>query len=62
MIIIFKTYLILRGIVKEKDYEELMNIVTDDIKFNRIGFGKKTTAADVIAIAKRTAKVLERCS
>lgn len=39
----------------------VLEIVTDDIKFNRISFKKRTSMNYVIDIAVRSAKVLIRC-
>lgn len=40
------------------EFAVVMQIVTDDIKFNNIHFHKKTTKADVIKIAEVAAKVI----
>lgn len=47
--------------LSDSEFAIVTEITTDDIKFNNIHFGKKTSKADIIAIAERTIKVLRRC-
>lgn len=50
------------GIVtNDLEFEEVMDIVTDDIKFNRINFGKKTNKIELIEIARRSLNTFRRC-
>ncbi len=35
------------------EFETVMKMTTEDIKFNRISFGKKTSLKDVLSIALR---------
>jgi hypothetical protein len=45
-----------------REFAVIMEIVTDDIKFNRTGFRKKTSLCEVEAIAERTIIALRRCA
>lgn len=50
------------GIVtNDLEFEEVMDIVTDDIKFNRINFNKRTNKIELIEIAERSLHTLRRC-
>jgi len=44
------------------EFEELMEAVAEDIKFNNIGFKKRTTYKEFLSITLRTAAVIKRCS
>lgn len=48
-------------ITNDLEFKEVMTIVTDDIKFNRINFGKKTNKIELIEIARRSLNTLRRC-
>ena len=43
------------------EFAAVMYITTQDIKFNRIGFNKRTSYKEVISIAEKSAKALKRC-
>jgi hypothetical protein len=45
-----------------EEFTVVAEIVTDDIKFNRTNFGKKTNINEVIDLAVRTVIVLRRCA
>jgi hypothetical protein len=47
--------------LNSSEFAVVMEIVTDDIKFNRIGFKKKTSMEDVISIAEKSVQALRRC-
>jgi hypothetical protein len=47
--------------LSNSEFAVVMEIVTDDIKFNRIGFKKKTSMEDVISIAEKSVLTLRRC-
>jgi hypothetical protein len=40
---------------------ELLAVMTADIKFNRIKFGKRTTKDDLVELARQCGKMLRRC-
>ena len=44
-----------------KEFREVMEITTDDIRENRTKFGKETDLEEMLAIAKRSLKVLRKC-
>ncbi|MBU5269433.1 hypothetical protein [Clostridium cochlearium] len=48
-------------ITTDLEFKEVMAIVTDDIKFNRINFGKKTNKIELIEIARRSLNTFRRC-
>jgi hypothetical protein len=41
--------------------DELLAVLTADIKFNRIRFGKRTTLSDIINLARSDGKMLRSC-
>lgn len=43
------------------EFAAVLQMTTEDIKFNRIGFKKRTSMAEVISIAEKSAKALKRC-
>lgn len=43
------------------EFEAVMQMTTEDIKFNRTNFGKRTSLQDVINIAEKSAVALRRC-
>ena len=43
------------------EYEEVLLATTEDIKFNKIGFKKRTTYKEFLSITLRTATVIKRC-
>ncbi|APM40574.1 hypothetical protein [Clostridium kluyveri] len=44
--------------VTDQELKEIMQITTDDIRENRMKFGKKTSMEQMFTIAKRSLKVL----
>lgn len=48
-------------IATDSEFRELMDAVTEDIKFNQISFGKRTRIYEVLGISLRTIHVLRRC-
>jgi len=44
--------------VTDTEFREIMQITTDDIRENRVKFGKKTSLQQMFTIAKRSLKVL----
>lgn len=57
--IVLKNLLKARGIILT---EELSNAVIQDIKFNNIGFNKKTSLEDFLNIAEICNKTLKKCN
>lgn len=52
-----------RGIyLTDEEFAIVMEITTDDIKFNRISFGKRTSLNYVLDIAERSANVFKKCA
>lgn len=50
------------GIVStDAEFKELMDVITQDIKVNKIRFGKKTSFYEVLEISLRTINTLRRC-
>ncbi len=47
--------------ITKVEFEELMEAVAEDIKFNNIMFKKRTTFREFMDITLRTATVLKRC-
>ena len=45
----------------DEEFREVMEITTDDIRENRTKFGKETDLEEMLAIAKRSLKVLRKC-
>ena len=43
------------------EFKAVMEMTTEDIKFNRTNFGKRTSLKDVINIAEKSATALRRC-
>jgi hypothetical protein len=50
------------GHVSNAEFEIICEIVTDDLKFNRLGFGKYTNLNYVIDIAVKSAVVFQKCA
>ncbi|AJA42501.1 hypothetical protein phiCT453A_11 (endogenous virus) [Clostridium phage phiCT453A] len=48
------------GHLSNDEFKEVMDIVTDDIKFNRINFSKRTNKIELIEIAERSLQALRR--
>lgn len=46
--------------VSDQELNEILKITTDDVRENRIKFGKRTNLNEVFTIAFRTYKVMER--
>ncbi|WP_368489286.1 hypothetical protein [Clostridium sp. BJN0013] len=44
--------------VTDQEFKEIMQITTDDIRENRVKFGKKTSLEQMFIIAKRSLKVM----
>lgn len=52
-----------QGIVlNDAEYKEVLIATTEDIKFNKIGFKKRTTYPEFLAITLRTAVAIKRCA
>jgi hypothetical protein len=47
--------------VSDQEFKEIMYMTTDDIRENRIKFGKKTNLQQMFTIALRSLKVLRQC-
>ena len=45
----------------DEEFREVMEITTDDIRENRVKFGKRTSLDEMLTIAKRSLKVLRKC-
>lgn len=45
----------------DSEFKVLMEVTTDDIKFNRIGFHKKTKLNDLVSISALCYQVLMEC-
>lgn len=58
---LFKYLTNLKNSTNEKDFNEILKMATDDIKFNRTSMGKKTSAKKFIEICEITKGVYERC-
>lgn len=50
------------GPISEAEFAVICEIVTDDIKFNRISFKKCTYLSDVLDIAVRGAYIFRKCA
>lgn len=50
------------GQLSNSEFAAICEIVTDDLKFNRIGFKKCTSLSYVLYIAERSAAALKRCA
>lgn len=48
-------------VLNDAEYEEVLLATTEDIKFNNIGFKKRTTYKEFLDITLRTAAVIKRC-
>lgn len=48
------------GYLSNKEFAKVSGIVNDDLKFNRIGFGKYTTLNYVMDIAERSVVVFRK--
>lgn len=59
----FKKLLEERGInLTKEEFGVVMEIATDDIKFNRICFKKCTSLSYILEIAIRSANIFKRCT
>jgi protein involved in temperature-dependent protein secretion len=47
--------------VSDQEFKEILYMATDDIRENRIKFGKRTSLQQVVTIAKRSLKALRQC-
>lgn len=45
----------------DKEFEDVMEMATDDIKFNRVKFGKCTKFGQAVTIVKSCAQTLQKC-
>ena len=45
----------------KENFEKIIKITEEDIKFNRVNFNKRTSASDFIAIAEMAKEVVLRC-
>lgn len=50
------------GHLSNAEFAVIMQITDDDIKFNRVSFGKCTSLDYVLNIAERSVNVLRRCA
>ncbi|GCD13171.1 hypothetical protein [Clostridium tagluense] len=48
--------------ITDAEFKIIMEIATDDIKFNRIGFKKYTSLNYVLDIAAKSASIFKRCA
>ena len=46
----------LRNNTNDKEFKEILKITSDDIKFNRVSFGKTTSQEEFINICQRSYK------
>ncbi|MDP4147110.1 MAG: hypothetical protein Q8936_21985 [Bacillota bacterium] len=46
----------------DEEFKSVMIIVTDDIKFNRINFKKKTSFLDMFSITLRAVDTVRNCA
>ena len=51
----------LKNSTNDKDFKEILKITSDDIKFNRVSFGKTTSQEEFINICQRSYKALRAC-
>ncbi|WP_315117920.1 hypothetical protein [uncultured Clostridium sp.] len=57
-----RKYLESKGItLTDSEFNTVMQMVTDDVKFNNIGFNRKTDVNDIVTIAEISARTLKRC-
>lgn len=49
-------------LITNEEFEIIMGIATDDIKFNRIGFKKYTNLGYVLDIAAKSAELFKGCA
>lgn len=47
--------------VTPDEFRTILKMTEDDIKFNRVGFGKTTTPVEFAIIAQRSYEVISRC-
>lgn len=45
----------------KENFEKIVKITEEDIKFNRVNFNKRTAVSDFIAIAEMAKEVVLRC-
>ena len=50
------------GHLSKSEFQIVMEIVTDDLKFNRVSFGKYTSLDYVIDIAVKSATIFKKCA
>ena len=50
------------GHLSNEEFAIVCEIATDDLKFNRVRFGKCTSLGYVISIAARCAEVFKKCA
>lgn len=49
-------------VITDAEFAIIMEIATDDIKFNRISFKKYTSLNYVLGIAAKSAEIFKRCA
>ena len=49
-------------VISDAEFAIIMEIATDDIKFNRISFKKYTNLNYVLDIAAKSAEIFKRCA
>lgn len=47
--------------VSDEEFVRVMEMTTEDIKYNRMNFNKKTTINDIINIARSSLIAIRRC-
>lgn len=45
----------------DEEFNTVMQMTTEDVKFNNIGFNRKTNLNDIVSIAEISARTLKRC-
>lgn len=58
---LFKYLENLKNNTNDEDFKEILKIATDDIKFNRILFGKLTKANEFIKIIEFSKEAVSKC-
>ncbi|CAI3208556.1 hypothetical protein [Clostridium neonatale] len=57
---VFKFLTLLKSYVTEEQFKEILIMADQDIKFNRVGFGKTTKPLEYLRICTRCANVVLR--
>lgn len=50
------------GQFSNTEFKEIMEATTDDIKFNKIGFNRRTSLIEMLDIAERCAIAFKKCA